>query len=173
MIYYGIGLAVIIFSLLLWDFIKPQMAKKTFYRNLILELNSKHISYQITNLKNTNLPGDFFLEINRQKYLIKLILVPKYAEIIVNAKTTWELRYGAGNTPGKAHPIKKYLPKMNLFMNYQNDEFLKVVVFKPDVKKKVRYLNESEMDFLEPKTNVYGVRVLNESELIPFITKKD
>ena len=69
-------------------------------------------------------------------YFVKVIVIPKYAEIIINSKTTWELRYGAGNTPGKIQPIKKYLPGIAPFMNYPVDEQTKkIAVLTPDAKK--------------------------------------
>jgi hypothetical protein len=117
-----------------------------------------------------NQPYDFAFEKDGFVYFVKVIVIPKYAEIVINSKTTWELRYGAGNTPGKIQPIKKYLPGIAPFMNYPVDEQTKkIAVLTPDAKKKVKYINENEIVFVEPHTNVYGIQLLNESEFIALI----
>ncbi|HHU24581.1 MAG: hypothetical protein PHG08_05600 [Bacilli bacterium] len=150
--------------LLTYQFCQPLIMKRTKARKI------KQWIGDSSPIENRGLPYDFAFERDGVTYHVKVIVIPKYAEIIINAKTTWELRYGAGNTPGKVQPIKKYLPGIGKFMNYQTDEQTKkIVVLTPDAKKKVKYINENEMVFVGPETNVYGIQLLNESEFKEFL----
>ena len=50
-----------------------------------------------------------------------------------------------------------------------NTDELRVVVLSPDAKKITKYINECEIVFVNSKTNVYNVRVVNESDFSLFI----
>lgn len=94
-------------------------------------------------------------------FIVKTIKIPDYAEIQINNKVTWEIKYGAGNAPGKAQPYKKMLKDISDFMNLETKENeIKVVVATPAPKKIVKYINECEIVFVTPYTDVYGTRVI-------------
>ena len=46
-------------------------------------------------------------------------------------------------------------------MNYQTNEVTRVVVLIPESKQTVMYINECEIIFVTPTTNVYGIRIMN------------
>ena len=57
-------------------------------------------------------------------------------------------------------------------MNLKTQENeIRVVILSPDAKKITKYINECEIVFVNHKTNVYGVRVINESDFSLFINK--
>lgn len=98
---------------------------------------------------------------NNVTFLVKLIKIPEYAEIQINNKVTWEIKYGAGNTPGKAQPYKKMLKDISEFMNLETKENeIKLVIATPSPKKIVKYINECEIVFVTPYTDVYGTRLI-------------
>ncbi len=134
-------------------------------KNKLSELNNfynklRELNYEITNKNETC----YDLEAKNKNitFLIKLITIPEYAEIQINNKTTWEIKYGAGNTHGKTQPYSKYLKNISSFMNLEPAENqIKVVVVSPTPKKMVKYVNECEIEFVTYTTDVYGVRLIS------------
>lgn len=100
-------------------------------------------------------------------FIVKLITIPEFAEIQINNQITWEIKYGAGNKIGKSQPYSKYLKNINDFMNFpvNNNQQIKVVIVSPTPKKIVKYINECEIEFVTPYTNVYGTRIISYKNL--------
>lgn len=113
---------------------------------------------------------DIDLSINNKKYVIKIVIVPEYSEIQINSKETWEVKYGAGNTPGKIQPHKRYLNEISTFQktNFPNGE-IKLILFSPKPKKIVKYINECEIVFVNSSTDVYGSKVITEDNFGIFL----
>lgn len=151
-----IGLALII----IYTLIIPKVLSNSFENNLKQYLDNNQISYNLEPSKNRLF--NLELTINETIYLLKIINIPNNAEVQVNNMTTWEVKYGAGNHPGKAQPNHKYLSGIAGFMNYkpQTNE-KRIVVMTPKSKKIVMYINECEIVFVTPTTNVYGVNIIN------------
>ena len=159
MIYVIIGIGVIILGIIIYTIVSPIKNRSTYETNLKTQLD-KLGNYELE--KPKNVPYDYLVKINNKEFLIKTISVPNHAEVQVNSKTTWEIKYGAGDVPGKAQPFKKYLSNISQFMHYKNnDNQVKVVVVIPKAKKLVMYINECEIVFITPQTNVHGTRVIN------------
>jgi hypothetical protein len=136
------------------------------YLNKIQELG-----YNITNEENK--PYDYLISNENTTFIVKLIKIPEYSEIQINNKVTWEVKYGAGNTVGKAQPYKKYLKEIEPFMNLVVDNsFTKLVIATPKPKKMVKYINECEIVFVTPKTDVYGVKLISLNDLTLFNENK-
>ncbi len=153
-----VGIMILIFITI--SIIKPIKHKNSFESSLkeFLESNyHEHFKLQ----KSNNSLYNYELEIYDHKFVLKTISIPSYAEVQINNKVTWEIKYGAGATPGRAQPNKKYLSGIAGFMNYQNNEALKVVVLIPESKQTVMYINECEIILVTPMTNVYGIRIMN------------
>lgn len=113
---------------------------------------------------------DIDLSINNKKYVIKIVIVPEYSEIQINSKETWEVKYGAGNNPGKIQPHKRYLNEISTFQktNFPNGE-IKLILFSPKPKKIVKYINECEIVFVNSSTDVYGSKVITEDNFGIFL----
>ena len=52
-----------------------------------------------------------------QRFLIKVVEVPKVSSITVNSKYTWNLQYGGSGAPGKVFISKIFKRDLFLFKN--------------------------------------------------------
>lgn len=166
----GLGAIIIIGIIIFFIFSSPVANKGGWASELSKKLNSENIDYELTNANNT--AYDYQLKLNDKVYLVKLLGIPSFAEVQINNVTTWEVKYGAGKNPGKTQPFKKYVHGIESFMNLKPQENeIRVVVLTPNAKKITKYINECEIVFVSSKTNVYGVRVINEDDYSLFIKK--
>ncbi|MBE6130752.1 MAG: hypothetical protein E7183_03450 [Erysipelotrichaceae bacterium] len=152
-----IVLAVITAVVLILVFTKNANIKSSIEESFYNKI--KTLGYEITNIENKCY--DQIIKNSEITFIVKIIKIPEYAEIQINNKVTWEIKYGAGNTPGKAQPYKKYLKDIENFMNYTpQDNEIKLVIATPNPKKIVKYINECEIVFVTPYTDVYGTRLI-------------
>lgn len=170
MIYFIIILAIIFILIIFFSIFGPIKQKNTFENNLKAFLEKEYSNFSFS--KNTTEPYDYDLKIENHKYLIKTISIPSYADVQINNKTTWEIKYGAGPTPGKAQPHKKFLSGISSFMNYNTNDATKVIVIIPESKQTVMYINECEIVFVDYTTNVYGTKVINCNDFTLFKKQK-
>lgn len=159
-------LAVMLIGLFIGNLMAPKIQFKKSFQELKNYFESNN-NFKILSIQSNN--SDFIVERNdNKKFYIKLIVMPNYSEIQINSKATWEVKYGAGNTVGKAQPKKRYLNEVRDFMNTTiNDSDQKIVIFTPDPKKIVKYINECEIVFVKSSTDVYGAKIysLNKKDL--------
>lgn len=158
---------LIIIGLFIYNSYSGKIKKKKLINKIINYFKNANIEHKLE--INNNDIFDIDLIINEKHYLIKIVIIPAYSEIQINNKSTWEVKYGAGNTPGKVQPHKRYL---NEIVNFQNNDFngaKKVVIFSPKPKKIVKYINECEIVFVNSKTDVYGTNIISENQLAYFI----
>ena len=159
--YLIIVVVLIIIAVTIIKSILPIVKRKKLIEKLENYLKKAKISHEFKTLNNDIY--DIDLKINDNKYVIKIVIVPEYSEIQINSKETWEVKYGAGNTPGKVQPHKRYLNEISTFQktSFPNGE-IKLILFSPKPKKIVKYINECEIVFVNPSTDVYGSRIINE-----------
>ncbi len=165
-----IVLAIVVGIVVFFILSSPAPNKTGWENEIVAKLTEASIPHQLT--KSNNNLYDFELVIEDKKYLIKLLGIPSYSEVQINNVTTWEIKFGAGKNPGKVQPFKRYAQGIEGFMNLvtkQNEQ--RVVILSPDAKKITKYINECEIVFVNSKTNVYNVRVINESDFSLFIKK--
>lgn len=154
-----IGVGVIILGIILFSIITPMKQRNNYEGRLRSFLEQKG-EFELEKSKVSSY--DYHLKLNEKEYFIKTISVPNYAEVQVNSKTTWEIKYGAGDNPGKAQPLKKYASNIGPFMALKTEpNQIKVAVIMPRSKKIVMYINECEIVFVTPQTNVHGTRIIN------------
>lgn len=164
----AVVLIIVIAVIIIFFVTSPAPNKSGWINEIQVKLKEKNIEYTLTNAVNTNY--DYVLELNDKKYLIKMLGIPSFAEVQINNFVTWEIKFGAGKNPGKVQPFKKFAQGIEGFMNLEPSvNEIKVVILSPDAKKIVKYINECEIVFVNSKTNVYGVRVINESDFSLFI----
>ena len=150
---------VLFVALIIATIISPLKLKNEFETNL-KEFLLKEGRHSL--IKEKNKPYDYTLEIHDKKYLLKTVSIPEHALLQINNKNTWEVKYGAGEQIGKAQPYSKYLSTIQDFMKIKpNDNEIKVAIIIPKAKEIVMYINECEIEFVTPKTNVYGTRIIN------------
>lgn len=159
-----VGIGVIIAVLL-----NNETNKSTEIENYLNKI--KELGFNIS--KEENKVYDYIIKNESTTFIAKLIKIPEYSEIQINNKTTWEIKYGAGNTVGKAQPYKKYLKEIEPFMNLDvENSITKVVIATPKPKKMVKYINECEIVFVNPHTDVYGVKLISLNDLTLFKEKQ-
>lgn len=138
---------------------EPKIKAKKLIESLTFYLNKLNTKYDLTILKKDIY--DIDLKINDKHYVIKILIVPEYSEIQINSRVTWEVKYGAGNTPGKAQPYKRFLTEISEFQKKDFDEnIIKLVLINPRPKKIVKYINECEIIFVKSSTDVYGSKII-------------
>ncbi len=168
--YVVIGIVVIVIGVVIANAILTKKATKNLLHSVDEYLKSYNEEYTLTYLENDTHEID--LKINNHHFAIKVVLVPAYSEIQINNQSTWEVKYGAGNTPGKVQPHKRYLTEVSSFMRRDFDEDIeKIVIFSPKPKKIVKYINECEIVFVNAKTDVYGARIFTKENYITFRQK--
>lgn len=132
----------------------------------LLEKLSSENGYELTKCKAEY--HNYILKTKSNTYFIALLNVPDYSEVIINNKNTWELRYGAGNTPGKAQPNRRYLKEIKNFLS-KDYNGIKIVLINPTPKKVARWLNESEMKIITKDEIAYDTYAISTSDLESFI----
>ena len=168
--YVIIAAVLVILGIVIANAIMTKKASKALLNSVDEYLKSYNETYELTYL--TDDTHEIDLKINNHHFAIKVILVPAYSEIQVNNRSTWEVKYGAGNTPGKVQPHKRYLTEVSSFMRRDFDEGIeKIVIFSPKPKKIVKYINECEIVFVDAKTDVYGARIFSKDNYIIFRQK--
>ena len=93
---------------------KSEVNKKI--RHYENHLKTKYTNVQISRLDTDKSVINVVFS-NNNSYFIKFVYIPNYSQIQINNKSTWELKYGAGNTPGKHQPHRRYLNEIATFMN--------------------------------------------------------
>lgn len=111
-----------------------------------------------------NKPFDILFETRGNIYLVKMISNYSNNEICINSALKWQIRANAmdnsmrmlegieGLMTMKAKDIKKKIRKV--FVVYPNAHSL------------LKYINECEMIFVEPETDVYGATVVTYNKLL-------
>lgn len=163
----AIILVVIIFAFI---FITPAVAKVSTEKGIEKFLSENTENFTFTEAKGK--PYHFDLMVNNHKYAIKIVHIPSFAEVQINDRLTWEVKYGAGDVPGRPQPNRKYLDELRPFLKCNLDlDIQKVIILTPKAKKIVKYINECEIIFVTSKTDVYNVKVINENDYSLFLDK--
>ena len=123
--------------------------------NYFTNLNIKATITQVKNLKKV-----YEIKTNEKTYYIQLVIVPLNSRIQINNNITWELRTGGKDGIGDAPNKISRLTEIEKFM-LTSFEGKKIVVFLPNVKKIVKYINECEIVLVNETTNVYGAKVVS------------
>lgn len=130
-------------------------------------LDDNNIKFTITNSNCKDYTFD--LTVEDTTYTVLVLPIEKFAEVTINNFNTWEMHYGAGDRLGKAQPFKTKIAEIPAFMKLEAEN--KMVLIQPDAKQIVYWKNENEIVFVEPNTKVYGINVLNISDLPKFFNK--
>ena len=166
--YIIIAVVLLIISISIINSVLPIVKKKKLIEKFenYLKKSKKDYSFKVLN-KDIY---DIDLTISNKKYVIKIIIIPEYSEVQINSKETWEVKYGAGNTPGKAQPHNRYLNEVSTFQKTNfPDKSIKLILFSPKPKKIVKYINECEIVFVNPSTDVYGSRIITDDNFDIFL----
>ncbi|MCM1259415.1 MAG: hypothetical protein NC182_00535 [Prevotella sp.] len=154
----------------IWSSFLPKIKRKKAIEAFTTYLNKSNMTYSLQ--EGNQQFYDLYLELQGSVYYIKFLLLPSYSEVQINNRTTWEVKYGAGKTPGKVQPKKRYLTEIVDFMKADIESTAqKIVILSPKPKKIVKYINESEIVFVKSTTDVYGAHLIDEGQFRLFKNK--
>lgn len=152
---------IVIIVTFIFFLITPSKHQKGVISALKEYLTTNNIEFELT--ESNNKLYNYNLKVNNKTYLLKLVNLPSHSEVQINNFNTWEVKYGAGDTPGKPQPYKRYLNELRPFLSYQTkDNEQRLIILTPKAKKIVKYINECEIVFVKSETGVYGSKVINE-----------
>ena len=163
---------LIIFSLITYRIIKKHNDKKTILtvEQLLLNLskeNPKRHFNKALKVKGENVPYDYVFYAEDKILFIKIIPNSGNAEICVNNSVKWQIRKSIDDRS------LNFVPNVEKFMRYKitNDDCkdvkitseykaYKIFLIYPNARSLLRYINECEMEFVYPQTDVYGTRII-------------
>lgn len=126
---------------------------------------------QIAGLENVKMKKlkafDFEMNYNNKTFLIKMIYHPKKHEINVNSPNYWQVNRGtvssrkSGEQMKNVYDLLKYKPLEN---GYPKNTVRLYVIY-PNSRSLMKVINECEMKFIKPETDIYGCRINNYTDL--------
>ncbi len=134
--------------------------------------NLKKIEYE--SKKSPRLPYDFILDTESYRYYIKVVDNHSCAEICVNNSVKWQIRKSFNDESMRFVPEIEELMRMELPKD-ENRIPKKLYIIYPGARSLLRYINECEMEFVHPNTDVYGTNIVSYNDLIEnidFIPRK-
>lgn len=104
---------------------------------------------------------DFEVSYNSKTYLVKMIYHPTCAEINVNSRDYWQINKGTVSSRKSGEQMKGVYDLINFKLTDNNypKNTVKLYVIYPDSKCLMKVLNECEMKFITPDTDIYGTKV--------------
>lgn len=118
----------------------------------------------IENIKRgTSKAFDYEINHNDKIYLIKMIYHPRSYEININSKNYWQVNRGVVSSRKTGEQMKKVydLIEFDLKENNYPKNTVKLYVIYPYSKRLLKVINECEMVFIKPNTDIYGCKVVN------------
>ncbi len=140
--------------------------KKKMYFNVEQTLK-KYVVNDLFSLKVVrNSCYDYILDIKNAIYYIKVIPHFSNDEICVNNRIKWQIRNGSFDD--SVRMVDGIEPLMNMPMNEdnKNKKMKKLYIVYPSARVLLKYINECEMEFIYPDTDVYGANIVNYSQLL-------
>lgn len=108
---------------------------------------------------------DFYFESDRSIYYIKLIYNLSDQEICINNAIKWQLRRLSDHNETSSF-VEGVEPLMRLDLNNPNKKEHKLFIIYPDITALLKVINECEMVFVYPDTDVYGANVISYGKLM-------
>ena len=144
------------------------MHKKKKMRLAVEALLKEFVDKDIENnsLEKSNCQ-DYEYVFTTKNEVIYIMLVPNFTEgeICINAPTKWQYRRTYEDT--SLH----YVPRVERLMRFEPPSDLKkktkrLYIIYPHTRSLLRYINECEMEFVRPTTDVNGATVISFAELL-------
>lgn len=140
--------------------------KKKALKNLNLTLTEIAGANNVKKI-DKNKAFDYEIDYNNKKYLIKMIYHPSRCEINVNSANYWQINRGivssrkSGEQMKGVYDLLKYKPSDNGYAK----NTIKLYVIYPYSNRMMKVINECEMVFIKPNTDIYGTRLINYKNL--------
>lgn len=147
--------------------INNKLTKKvqnTMFENVynVLKKIQDRIDGKSTIIKCNSKTHDFYFETPNKRYFIKIIYNPGNHEICVNNALKWQIRKSI--TEDRMHFVDGIEPLMRLEIEPSHKENKKLYIIYPNTKSLLKYINECEMIFIHPNTDVYGTNIITFSD---------
>ena len=101
---------------------------------------------------------DYYFETPTKKYYIKIVNNPGNHEICVNNALKWQLRKSLGDD--RMYFVEGIEPLMRMEIEPSPKETKKIYIIYPNARSLLKYINECEMIFINPTTDVYGTNII-------------
>lgn len=110
---------------------------------------------------------DFEMNYNNKTFLIKMIYNPCSHEININARDYWQINRGVVSSRKSGEQMKNVydLIEFKLDDEKYKKNTIKLYVVYPDSRSLMKVINECEMQFVKPKTDIYGTKMTKYSKL--------
>ena len=109
--------------------------------------------------KGDKIPYDFILDTPNFKYFIKVI--PNFAsyEITINNSIKWQIRRSyTDESLNFANGVEEFM-RYDI-PNQAGKTTKKIYIIYPNSRSLLKYVNECEMEFVTPETDIYGTQVI-------------
>ncbi len=163
---------VIVFLVTLINVIKKKRIRTMFsdIDNILSDIvnldkeNSEYKKIEYDNKKAERLPYDYILKTKDFCYYIKVVDNNGGHEICVNNSVKWQIRKSFNDESMNFVPEIDELMRMEL---ERVDDRIpkKLYIIYPNARSLLRYINECEMEFVHPTTDVYGTNIITYNDL--------
>ena len=123
--------------------------------------NSKNDNYVLETVNNKEY--DYYIETEKDKFYIKLINNPSNQEICVNNAIKWQLRRSMYEKEMRFVDGVENLMRLDLKNEGKTNH--KIYIIYPNARALLKVINECEMVFINPTTDIYGARILTYRQL--------
>jgi hypothetical protein len=124
----------------------------------VLKNIQNNIDGNSTIIRNNSKTHDFYFETQNKRYFIKIVYNPGNHEICVNNALKWQIRKSV--TEDRMHFVDGIEPLMRMEIEPSHKEGKKLYIIYPNTKSLLKYINECEMIFIHPNTDVYGTNIV-------------
>lgn len=129
--------------------------------NQIVSKDKDNFSFKKTENKKGDVPTyDYTLETNKYRYFIKVVPNDNNQEICVNNSVKWQLRKSFNDESMRFVPDIEHLMRLDLPISENNKINKKLYIIYPNARSLLKYINECEMEFVHPNTDVYGTNII-------------
>lgn len=167
----GAIIIVVITSIIILANILKSKQEKKMYMDIeslfkkLVEINKEEYSYtKIERPKKKSeaylMPYDYILESKKYRYHIKLIPNLANQEICVNNSVKWQLRRSFNDESLRFVENVEQLMRLDLPHTSNNKANKKLYIIYPNARSLLKYINECEMEFVHPHTDVYGTNII-------------
>ena len=135
-------------------------AQNTMFENVynVLKNVQDNISGDSKIIRSYNKIYDFYFETPNRRYYFKVVHNPGNNEICVNNALKWQVRKSLSND--RMYFVDGIEPLMRMEVEPSNKIAKKIYIIYPNTKSLLKYINECEMIFIHPKTDVYGTNII-------------
>ncbi len=163
MIIFYIAMTILVIGIIILICFSVHISKTNKRKNDILKLfmtacQKKEITkYTLQYLKKADY--DVYFESEKSIYYVKVILNPSSQEICINNAVQWQVRK-LNDPNGHIVFVEKIESLMRLDLKNKEKKEHKLFIIYPNTRALLKVINECEMVFVYPDTDVYGASVV-------------